>query len=327
MADGFDTGERVIVVGAGVIGLCCAVRLVEAGFETHVMARELPLETTSAVAGGLWLPYLAQPAHEVARWARATHEMLTSLVDEPAAGVRLVEGTLLHRRAQPRRPEWAHSLTDIVDLHEAFDPRPGFRGGWRATLPIVDTPAYLHYLVARFEQAGGIITRMPLSALPPRGVVVNATGVAARALARDWEVQPVRGQVVILDNPGIDEWTVHDEDAAAPTYILPRGDRVVVGGTAQPGEWDTTANLDTSRTILERAGAIEPLLRDARVRQHKVGLRPSRSSVRVELAPRTRGPDRKLIHCYGHGGSGFTLSWGCADDVLRLVTGLDQPLF
>jgi D-amino-acid oxidase len=49
--------------------------------------------------------------------------------------------------------------------------------------------------------------------------------------------------------------------------------------------------------------------------------------VRVEFAARTRGPDRKLIHCYGHGGSGFTLSWGCADDVLRLVTGLDQPLF
>ena len=53
---------RVIVVGAGVIGLSCAVRLLEAGHRVDVLARDLPRETTSAVAAAIWYPYRAWPA-------------------------------------------------------------------------------------------------------------------------------------------------------------------------------------------------------------------------------------------------------------------------
>src|SRR6187551_272218 len=102
-------GHRVMVVGAGVIGLTCAVRLAESGVEVDVLARDLPLETTSSVAGGLWLPYLAGPEQEVARWARHTYEVLAGLVDEPETGVELRAGYLLHRDLAanpPRRPAW-----------------------------------------------------------------------------------------------------------------------------------------------------------------------------------------------------------------------------
>ncbi len=58
--------RRVTVVGAGVVGLSSAVLLAEAGHPVDVLARELPLETTSATAGGLWLPFLAEPADQVA---------------------------------------------------------------------------------------------------------------------------------------------------------------------------------------------------------------------------------------------------------------------
>ena len=49
---------------------------------------------------------------------------------------------------------------------------------------------------------------------------------------------------------------------------------------------------------------------------HRVGLRPARRTVRLEAVP---GETGTVVHCYGHGGSGVTLAWGCADDVLALV--------
>ena len=55
-----------------------------------------------------------------------------------------------------------------------------------------------------------------------------------------------------------------------------------------------------------------PELADARVVGHRVGLRPVRSAVRLEA-------EGRVVHCYGQGGAGVTLSWGCADEVAALV--------
>ena len=64
--------------------------------------------------------------------------------------------------------------------------------------------------------------------------------------------------------------------------------------------------------MLHRACALVPELEGARVVRHKVGLRPARPEVRLERVG-------EVIHCYGHGGAGVTLSWGCADDVVGLA--------
>ncbi|HEY9394844.1 MAG TPA: FAD-dependent oxidoreductase, partial [Nocardioides sp.] len=85
---------RVTVVGAGVIGLSCAVRLLEAGHEVSVIGRERTSGTTSAVAGGFWFPYLAEPRDRVTAWAAETFRELARLAEEePEAGVRMVHGT------------------------------------------------------------------------------------------------------------------------------------------------------------------------------------------------------------------------------------------
>lgn len=310
--------QRVIVVGAGVIGLSCAVRLAEAGFDAHVLARELPLETTSAVAGALWFPYRAEPAADVARWGRVTLEELLRLADaEEEAGVLVRDGVLLHH-TPPQRPSWADAVSDLTSLHPVTDPAPGYRHGLAARVPLVDMGRYLPWLQARLERAGGTVTRMPLPALPERGVVVNATGVAARAVAADPLVHPVRGQVVVLENPGLDRWLVDDEETpdGRLVYVLPRTDTVVVGGCAVEDDWDPVPDPDLAEAILARATEVEPRLRGARVLAHRVGLRPARSAVRLET---THSGDGTVVHCYGHGGAGVTLSWGCADEVLEQV--------
>lgn len=327
--------ERVLVAGAGVIGLTCAVRLAEAGYDTHVLARDLPLETTSAVAGALWLPYRAEPLADVSRWALRSLEVLTELAMVGGTGVRLRTGVLLQREPG-RRPDWAVAMASgspaarggpvLPDLQPQHDPAPGYRHGWAMTAPLADTGAYLGYLVRRLAAAGGTLTRMPLTTLPPRGIVVNATGVRARSMAADPTVTPVRGQVVVLDNPGLTQWLVDPQEVGHPrgelTYVLPRFRDVVVGGTATEGDWNTRPDPVTAERLLARATQLVPALRGAAIRAHRVGLRPARATVRVEGEARGGG---HLVHCYGHGGSGFTLSWGCADDVLTLVRRLTGP--
>jgi D-amino-acid oxidase len=309
-------GPQVTVVGAGVIGLTSAVRLAEAGYEVDVLARELPLETTSAAAGGLWMPFLAEPVRAVKRWSELTLTTLLELGGSAVTGVAVREGYLLGTGGV--RPAWTEGLADRIELAPIANPAPGHSHGWHLRVPLVDMTVYLPYLADRLRAAGGTLTRLPLTALPARGVVVNCTGLAARALAADPSVHPVRGQVVWMTNPGLSTWWSEDSDPAARLiYVLPHGKHVVVGGTAQDGDWSTTPEDKITDQILERAFELVPALRSATVLSQRVGLRPARPTVRLDTV---RGPEGTVVHCYGHGGSGVTLSWGCADDVLAAVS-------
>lgn len=327
---------RVTVAGAGIIGLSCAVRLAEIGLEVNVVARELPRETMSAAAGGLWLPHPAEPLDDVARWAGDTLAELRRLAlqtpddgRQGGHGVRIMVGTLLHHDPVPE-PAWAHRPGDDVRLSAVRQPAPGYGFGYRVALPVVDVPRYLDHLVRRLEAAGGTLTRMPLTALPTRGVLVNCTGVAARALARDPQVRPVRGQSLLLADPGLAQWWCDDAPGSL-TYVVPRGRDVLVGGTLEDGDWDTTPSRATAERLRERAVRLVPALRDAPVLGHRVGLRPTRPAVRVEAEPYpTPDDDGHLrVHCYGHGGSGITLSWGSAgavrDAVLHHLSRVGEP--
>lgn len=315
---------RVIVVGAGVVGLSAAVRLAESGHRVDVVARDLPGETVSAVAGGFWYPYRALPQERVSGWAATTYDVLAGLAaSDPDAGVVLREGTEV-LRAPRAEPDWSSAVSGFA---RAVALPAGYADGWSFAAPVAQMPTYLRWLVGRLERAGGTLTRMNLTALPATGdgvdLVVNCAGLGARHLGDDPSVVPVAGQVVVLARPGgVERWWLDGAgdpaDAADPrglqTYVLPRVDDVVVGGTAVEGEWNRTPDPALTQLLLDRAYALEPRLEGARVLRVKVGLRPVRPTVRLE-----RTGD--VVHCYGHGGAGVTLSWGCADEVVALAEG------
>lgn len=303
---------RVIVVGAGVIGLSCAVRLLEQGHRVDVLARDLPLETTSAVAAALWGPYRAYPFERVTTWSAATYAELTRLADDEATGIVLREGIEVHRTPTPD-PFWVSAVPSLRRVQQL---PAAYVDGWTFLAPVVEMPIYLRWLVGRVDALGGTITRMAFNALPDGpgvDVVVDAVGLGARLLAGDESVVPVRGQVVYVDQVGLDRWWL---DGFGPTYVVPRSHDIVVGGSDEEGQWDRHPDPDLARLILERATGLVPELRGAKVRSHKVGLRPARPSVRLEVEQRH---DTRVVHCYGHGGAGVTLSWGCADEVASLV--------
>jgi D-amino-acid oxidase len=312
----------VVVVGAGVIGLTTAVHLAESGLAVEVRSATAPERTMSVAAAAMWSLSFVNHSARVLRWSRDTLERLTALATDPRTGVRLVEGVEACRQ-ESTPPDWM-LLADVRPCGPGELPA-GYVSGWRFTVPVVDMPVYLGYLRRRLHEAGGRLRVQPVSSLATMldhaATVVNCTGVWAGRLVADAALYPVRGQIVIVANPGLTEFFVEDcGDDGDLLYILPHGDKVVLGGTAEPGRWDLEADPDIARAIVARCAAIVPSLAAAPVLAHRVGLRPARHSVRFEVQRQANGC--RLVHSYGHGGAGVSLSWGCAQEVLaRLEVG------
>lgn len=307
----------VTVVGAGVSGLTTALRLAEAGHEVSVVSRDRPPDTTSAVAAALWFPYRALPYDRVLAWSHTGYQVFAGLAaDRPEAGVRLRPGTELVPDPPGARPWWAAAVPDLALI---TDVPPGFRAGWRFVAPVVDMSRYLDWLAAEAAAAGATtvaeeVTVADLADLGP--VVVDCAGLGARDLVPDPTLVPVRGQVVVVDQAGVEEWVSATVDDETLTYVVPRLETVVLGGTAEDGRWDRTPDPAVAAAILDRATALVPALAGARVREHRVGLRPARPAVRLEAERRGA---QLVVHNYGHGGAGVTLSWGCAAEAAALV--------
>nr|CAA9323629.1 MAG: D-amino-acid oxidase [uncultured Nocardioidaceae bacterium] len=305
---------RVLVVGAGVIGLTCAVRLAEDGHDVHVLARDLPQETTSAVAAAWWYPYRAMPQERVTAWAARTYEVLESMAADARAGVIMRDSVELHR--QPAGdPWWRDAVPELTHGREGLP--TGYVDAWCFRAPVVEMPTYLELLADRLEAAGGGLTRMALASLPVHSdAVVNCSGLGSRLLADDLGVHPVRGQVMRMEQVGLDRvWL-----AEGPVYVVPRSHDVVIGGSADVGAWDRRPDPALAERIRARVVELVPELARARVLGHRVALRPGRERVRLEVERRAGAAP--VVHCYGHGGAGVTLSWGCADEVASLVNGV-----
>jgi D-amino-acid oxidase len=149
--------------------------------------------------------------------------------------------------------------------------------------------------------------------------VVSCPGLGARELAGDTAVYPVRGQLVRVANLGV-AMSVRDEHhPAGRAYVHPRSGDCILGGTLDEHQWDTTPDPATARSILARCADIVPEVAGAEVIETVAGLRPGRPAVRLEEdAP---AGSTRVVHNYGHGGAGITLSWGCAGEVVQLLRG------
>lgn len=310
-------GDEIVVVGGGVVGLTTALVLAERGRRVRVWSRDPVEGTTSAVAGALWWPYHIEPVALARTWALRSLDVYEELAARPEeTGVRMVEGVL--GEADPDEADaWVTDRLPGLRATTAEEYAAG-TGTW-ARLPLIDMPAHLPWLRDRFVAAGGTFEARAVADLAEvdAPVVVNCTGLAARELVPDPSVRPVRGQLVVVENPGIRTFVVSTDADGEMAYFFPQPGRLLLGGTAVEDDWSTEPDPAVAEAIVRRCAALRPEIAGARVLGHRVGLRPARDTVRLEREPLSGG--RVLVHNYGHGGGGVTVAWGCAGVAAELA--------
>jgi D-amino-acid oxidase len=291
-------------------------------------------------------------------WAAASYERFEELAEHSwRTGVYLRPVVSYFHRPLVEQPLERAKMRELAAFVPGFshdrgliarggvNPLAGVRDAYRFVGPMVDTDRYLAWLLTEALRAGcrlqpGHVTgnlREQEARLRKRwnaDVVVNCAGLGARELAGDASLSPHRGALIRVRNDGramprITTAQIVANDVASEEqdmiFILPRGqDRLLLGGLVEPDEWGIDLTLDTYaplRDILHRCAEFLPTLRDAELDPAdpvRVGLRPFRAgSVRLEVEPGSR-----IVHNYGHGGAGVTLSWGCAEEAVRIADGL-----
>lgn len=209
----------IAVIGAGVIGLTTALRLVERGVPVTIHASQFPAETGSAKATGVWSPSSrialsgAAPDGFIGdweRWARASHAAHERYVGRLGDPVEYVQQYSLYDRERQARPKATHDflhagrrLSDLGTPRRTYgdDEHPfpvhRVRGGLRM---VFNVARYSEKLTGEFLARGGRMVRRDfpdrasLTALA-EPVIVNCTGYGARALVGDEGLVPVRGQI------------------------------------------------------------------------------------------------------------------------------------
>ena len=321
--------RQVAIIGAGVSGLTCGVLLAERKYRTTILAKEIGQQTTSGAAAALWFPYDAEPAEKVIPWALDTYKTLVDLTRDDYPGVSIIELRQFLRTGEVQIPDWAiplgaRSLSSSVMSSEVETPltvnSSGFKSGYAITVPLMDTTIYLDYLADRFVAAGGsIVANVHFEKLEDVDrkfdLVINCAGIGARKLVQDVDLEPHRGQVAIVPRIEGFSYAIVCDDAPL-MYAIPRRNDCVFGGTNDLSS-DLAADPTTTDRILAECSRMLKIEKP-NVLAERVGLRPFRKlGVRLQRDQLRDG--RTVIHNYGHGGSGFTLSWGCAREVVDFL--------
>ena len=331
--------KHVCVLGAGIIGLSVATHLLEVypnHLDVTIVADCVTPETmASDRTGGLFIPpRTIDPCPDVVtakRWTLGSLRHFERLVDKhggETVGIKRAKGCYIPLPSQTTI--WWSDL--FPDFHKASSNEfshinlPNNTIVYSFTSYIVDGTVHLSWLLNRFRLLGGNVRKQfvnNLRELSHADIIVNCTGLGARYLVNDTQVYPSKGHLLSVNAPWIKEW-VHCSSA----YIYTRNNDIVLGTTGEIGKEDLEVSKLCIQRMLEKCTAVLPSLDRVHINKYWAGVRPMRANgVRLEKENLGAGDDQIVIHCYGHGSYGVTLSWGCAEhvsDIVRECIGIEK---
>ena len=331
---------QIAVVGAGVVGCSVAVNLQEKfgdKVNVTVISECFSPNTTSDKAGAIILPFDVRSegkidavnSENIKRWTRETFRYYDSLYFSEETGdvdLQLVHGYYSEEnfREGERDPWWAELTPGFrhVQSEEKIKMRipSKFQVVYSFNTYIINGRNFVPWLMKKIERNGGHFVQKKvkdISELSSYDIVVNCTGMGSVELVGDTSIYPVRGDAVIIKAPWIKQFyfLIGKENY---TYIFPRSSNILLGGTGEKNNWSDVPKKEASDAILKRCSDVVPSISCAQILDTWAGLRPVREIIRLEKEEETSGKP-VVIHCYGHGGQGLTLAWGCANDVVKIV--------
>ena len=311
--------NEILVLGCGVSGLSTGILLLKKGYSATIWAKDLPPNTTSNKAAAFWYPYLCSPKGKASEWAKDTLIYFRNeILKDSTSGC--INRTAIEVFDKHVGEPWWKDAVDGYEKPTKEELPNGYKDGYKIEGIVIDTSIYMDYLVEMFKQLGGRLTQRTVEdirePLEEYEVMVNCTGLGSRKLLNDKTIYPVRGQTVRVKPNGFELVIADDEGHNGLAYIVPRVNDIVLGGTAQYNNLNLEVDPEDTKEILRKCAAIRPEFKNVEIISESVGLRPVRDEIRLEAEDFS---GKFVIHNYGHGGAGFTLSWGCAQDVVEII--------
>jgi len=252
------------VLGCGVSGLSTAL-LLQRRYQNGpgtvtIYAKDLPPNTTSNIAGAWWAPtsvFEPQAAtsrfNEQYRQASRISNRAFQLLIGAEYGVRWIDTFELSRYegSLNRELPGGNDLYPQIQRHRDPESYFGFPFVLQYSSMLIEPSIYLGKLLRDFYIAGGRVvvkefrSRAEIARLR-EPVIFNCTGLGARALFKDEELTPVRGQLeILLPQPEIDYCYL------SSGYMFPRTDGIVLGGTFDHDDWSLDPDPQQAAEILE----------------------------------------------------------------------------
>ncbi|KAI1711477.1 FAD dependent oxidoreductase domain-containing protein [Ditylenchus destructor] len=340
---------NVAIVGEGVIGISTALAIKEAfpSINLTIFSDRNFEDTTSYGPPGIWCPHYDN--EENRKWEKASFDRFTKIEKEHSpeeTGVKLISGYLQSDVKETIETEERHVKNTAYNFHVLTDREIEFlfpnlpKHACHYTTYAAEGRRYVPWMKRQLQKFNGVqFRRQKLSSLKDIidgndetfDVVINCAGIDGGKLAGDDNsCYPIRGVVFEVRIPWHRHFIIHEsvsvingEESRFSTYSFPLVDSILLGGVFQENRWIREVTNEDREDIWRRVLEVHPNFKDYKnkVISEWCGLRPGRPNVRLEKSSLTSESGRvcHVIHNYGHGGNGFTLGWGCAQDVVALL--------